>query len=103
MIYDDFEGAPLPRLIERVKINLRRQEIDFFEYGTSENSEQLLYLKSRFIRAGFPSYDEQVQFDRDLNELGVFSFVGFGPSQEEFLSGLARANAVVHGFSIRRS
>jgi DNA phosphorothioation-associated putative methyltransferase len=103
MLYDDFEGKPLPRLIERVKINLRRQEIDFFEYGTAPNNEQLLYIKSRFIRPGFPSYDEQVRFDRELSELGIFSFSGFGPTHEEFTDGLARANATLDGFTIRRS
>jgi hypothetical protein len=103
MLYDDFEGKPIPRLIERVKINLRRQEIDFFEYGTAPNNEQLLYIKSRFIRPGFPSYDEQVRFDRELSELGVFSFSGFGPTHEEFANGLARANATIDGFAICRS
>ena len=89
-------------MIERVKVNLRRQEIDFFEYGTSEDNEQLLYLKSRFIRSGFPSYEEQVQFDKDLAALGLFRFEGFGPSYQEFRDGLAKANASIEGFELRR-
>jgi DNA phosphorothioation-associated putative methyltransferase len=101
MLYDDFEGKPLPRLIERVKINLRRQEIDFFEYGTDANNEQLLYLKSRFIRPGFPSYDEQAQFDRDLSALG-FNLEGFGPSHDEFIARLSSAHATVKGFTLQR-
>jgi DNA phosphorothioation-associated putative methyltransferase len=102
MSYDDFEGKPLPKLIERVKINLRRQEIDFFEYSTTPDNEQLLYLKSRFIRSGFPSYEEQVQFDRDLAALEQFSFEGFGPPCQEFEQGLARANVSIDGFTLRR-
>ncbi|MEA3274478.1 MAG: hypothetical protein U9Q81_04130 [Pseudomonadota bacterium] len=30
MRYDDFEGQALPRMIERVKIKLREQDIDYF-------------------------------------------------------------------------
>jgi DNA phosphorothioation-associated putative methyltransferase len=30
MRYDDFEGNPLPRMVERVKIKLREQDIDYF-------------------------------------------------------------------------
>ncbi|TMQ20801.1 MAG: DNA phosphorothioation-associated putative methyltransferase [Deltaproteobacteria bacterium] len=102
LLYDDFEGKPLPRLIERVKINLRRQQIDFFEYGTGNNDEQLLYLKSRFIKVGFPFYEEQVEFDRTLTALGEFSFEGFGPSHEAFMAGLARAGVIINGFQLSR-
>ncbi|WP_256360247.1 hypothetical protein [Methylomonas koyamae] len=33
MRYDDFEDQPIPRLLERVKINLREQTFDLYEYG----------------------------------------------------------------------
>jgi len=33
MRYDDFENQPLPRLLERVKINLRAQTFDLYQYG----------------------------------------------------------------------
>ena len=33
MKFDDFEGQPLPRMVERIKLNLRSQHIDIFEYG----------------------------------------------------------------------
>ena len=33
MRYDDFENQPLPRLLERVKINLRAQIFDLYQYG----------------------------------------------------------------------
>jgi DNA phosphorothioation-associated putative methyltransferase len=102
MSYDDFEGKPLPRLIERVKINLRRQQIEFFEYGTNEGNEQLLYLKSRFVRPGFPAYDEQLKFDQDLMALGRFSFEGFGPPYAEFHQGLATLNTTIDGFMLKR-
>lgn len=102
LMYDDFYGQPLPRLIERVKINLRRQEIAFFEYGTGNNDEQLLYLKSRFIRPGFVRYEEQLEFDRQLEGLGMFKFDGFGPAHADFVAGLTKANVKIEGFTLHR-
>lgn len=40
--FDDFENSPLPRLIQRVKVKLRDQDIDIFAYGT-EYPSPLLY------------------------------------------------------------
>src|SRR6202034_1374987 len=33
MTFDDFEGSAIPLMIERVKIKLREQDLDYFEYG----------------------------------------------------------------------
>jgi hypothetical protein len=33
MRYDDFAGKALPRMVGRVKIKLREQDIDYFAYG----------------------------------------------------------------------
>lgn len=32
LVYDDFEGAATPRLIERIKVDLSRLRVDFFDY-----------------------------------------------------------------------
>ena len=32
LVYDDFEGATTPRLIERIKVDLPRLRVDFFDY-----------------------------------------------------------------------
>ena len=32
LVYDDFEGARVPKLVERIKIDLERQRVDFFDY-----------------------------------------------------------------------
>jgi DNA phosphorothioation-associated putative methyltransferase len=102
LTYDDFFEQPLPRLIERVKINLRRQEIAFFEYGTGHSDEQLLYLKSRFIRPGFAHYDEQVRFDEELAKLDL-DFSGFGPSHDAFMTALSAAKVRIKGFELLRA
>ena len=32
LVYDDFEGASTPRLVERIKVDLPRLRVDFFDY-----------------------------------------------------------------------
>jgi DNA phosphorothioation-associated putative methyltransferase len=91
MTYDDFAGKALPRLLERVKIDLRAQRVVFFDYGEGE-SVQLLYGKSRYLAPDFEGYEEQVRFDRELAGLGV-DVSGFGPTAEVLEEAL-RARAV---------
>jgi len=84
MRYDDFVNKPLPQLLERIKIKMREQQIDFFDY-TTQPKIQLLYLKSRFIPADFPFYAEQKAFDEKLQTQTDHDFTGFGPPAEEVL------------------
>ena len=53
MKFDDFVGKPLPRMLERVKVKLRDQDLDFFEYG-GQYAPPFLYFKSRYINEEFP-------------------------------------------------
>ncbi len=101
LTYDSFEGNLVPDLIERVKINLRRQQIDFFEYGTPENAPQPLYLKSRYLRPDAPEYAEQAAFDAQLASLGL-DLSGFGPSKDEFAAALKRIGYAFDGERIAR-
>ena len=32
LVYDDFEGPQTPRLVERIKVDLPRLRVDFFDY-----------------------------------------------------------------------
>ena len=57
MRYDDFTDKPLPLLLERVKINLRRQSFEIFHYG-EEYQPTCLYLKARYINEEFPTGHE---------------------------------------------
>jgi DNA phosphorothioation-associated putative methyltransferase len=82
MTFDDFEGSAIPLMIERVKIKLREQDLDHFEYG-GQYPPAPLYFKSRYINEEFPGYAEQLEFDRRLAELGISDQEGFGPSQAE--------------------
>jgi DNA phosphorothioation-associated putative methyltransferase len=102
MRYDDFEGQPLPRLMERVKIKLREQDIDYFAYG-GEYPPPFLYRKSRYINEEFPHYPEQAAFDEALNQLSLFDLSGYGPGPEEFNAILARHRWAVDGFELVRA
>lgn len=96
MTYDDFAGKPLPRLLERVKINLRMQSVQFFDYG---EQVQLLYSKSRYVTPGFERYEDQVRFDAAISELGI-DLTGFGPSDADLAVALAQHQLIVLGFQL---
>ena len=81
--FDDFDNLPLARLIQRVKVKLRDQDMDIFTYG-DEFASTLLYGKSRFVNEEFPHYSEQIVFEETLKESGIFDFSGYGPSEAEF-------------------
>lgn len=100
--YDDFEGQPLPRLLERVKIKLRERDIDYFAYG-DEFPPPFLYRKSRYINEEFPHYPEQAAFDEALDRLDLFDLSGHGPGPEAFGATLARHRWAVDGFELARA
>lgn len=83
MRYDDFDSKPIPELKQRIKIKLKEQQIDIFEYGETYES-QPLYLKSRYLSPSNKFYDKQIAFDEKLIALNLFDFEGFGPPKEEF-------------------
>lgn len=102
MRYDDFIGQPLPRLLERVKINLREQTFDLYQYGEGYEPPYL-YVKSCFINAEFPYYAEQAYFDEQIQTLGLFDFSAYGPNPNDFQETLANARWDIDGFQLVRS
>lgn len=102
MRYDDFAGQPLPRLIERVKIKLREQNIDYFAYG-DRYEPPFLYHKSRYIHEEFPCYPEQLAFEAALEGLGLFDLSDHGPPPAKLLDTLARHRWTINGFTLGRS
>ena len=99
MKYDDFQGNPIPELTERIKIKLREQDIDFFDY-VGEYQPQPLYIKSLLIPNDFPNYKKQLGFDTKLISLDLFDYTNFGPQKEEFYKSLHGQNLTVKGFRI---
>jgi DNA phosphorothioation-associated putative methyltransferase len=82
--YDDFEGKPLPELLERVKVNLRKQRIDVFDHQSPTN-QQLLYFKEFYVGKNHPSWPKWKKFSNKLRKLGFDDNAAFGPSKPEFL------------------
>ena len=102
MKYDDFEGKPLPLLMERIKINLREQRIDFYTYG-DQFKPQPLYIKSRHIEGDFPNYQAQIAFDEKLSSFEWLDLNRFGPAIDEFEEHLSQVNIFIDGFTINSS
>jgi len=100
--FEHFESCALPRLLQRVKVNLRDQDLDVFNYA-QDYSPTLLYRKSRYINEEFPYYLEQLAFEEALDKLGLHDLSGYGPSETDFHRSLARARWEVDGFTLRRS
>ncbi len=102
MRFDDFVGSPLPRMIERVKIKLREQDIDYYAYG-EQYPPPYIYNKSRYINEEFANYPEQVTFDRELEQLIFVDLSGYGPSPELINRLLEENRWKVDGFQLART
>ena len=100
--YDDFENSPLPKLLERIKINLRTQDFQLFQYG-SDYPSNYLYLKSRYINEEFPNYAQQIEFDEQLEALNLFYFSDYGERPAIFDTKLKLARWEISGFQLKRA
>jgi hypothetical protein len=96
--YDAFDASPVPLLKRRVKISLRLQEIDMFEYGKEYESTVLLW-KSRFLNEEHPDYAEQVEFDDNVVALKC-DFPEHGPTASAFEAMLRAARLKIDGFKL---
>ncbi|AGA91442.1 hypothetical protein Thimo_2732 [Thioflavicoccus mobilis 8321] len=101
MRFDDFDDAPLPRMLERVKIKLRAQDVEYYAYG-EDFEPPYLYWKSRYINEEHPRYPDQLAFDEALDVLGLFDLSGYGPSAGEFQKILARHRWEIDDFTLIR-
>ena len=100
--YDNFWGKPLPLLVERVKIDLRRLRIEFFEYDGNPYEPRPLYLKSRWMVDDDPRYDEQRGFDQALARVPGLDLTGHGPGAGELDDGLKNAALQIRGWRLIR-
>lgn len=94
---DDF-SAPLPRIIERVKVSLRNQEVRMFSYGEATGYEPpILYMKSRFMNEEMTGYAEQLEFDEQIGLITKVNEDSRGPSMEELLTKVRQAGLKIAG------
>lgn len=102
MSFDDFSGKPLPKMIQRIKLNIRKQDFDVFDYSGSYEPPYL-YRKSRFINEEFPNFSEQIAFEEALETVGLMQFTGYGPSTSEFDRLLEYERYAIEGFKLVQS
>lgn len=69
--YDDFDDHPIPLLVKRVKVNIRRLDYDVFDYQEPQYPPSPLLYKSRFMHEDMPGYAEQIAFDEQLEATGL--------------------------------
>ena len=66
LVYDDFEGNPLPELRQRIKVNLRTRWVQVFDHSADG---QLLYFKERYLAADHPAWAEMEKFSGKVRKL----------------------------------
>lgn len=94
--YKDFDNRAIPLLEERIKVKLREQDIDFFDY-VGEYKPQPLYNKSMFMDETFEGYQKQAEFDKSLSEVGIDIVGERGPSSVELEAQLAKLGYIIRG------
>lgn len=101
--YDDFDGSPLPLLAKRIKVNIRRQTYDTFEYGNAQYPKPPLYRKSRYLHEDMPGYAEQLHFDEELDAARLWDDEAAEPSSRELAVLLDERRLTIEGFRLIRS
>lgn len=102
--FDDFDADPVPALRRRIKVNIRRQHCDVFEYGTSEYPKPLLYRKARYLHEDCAGYAEQLAFDEALDATGLLGDdADHGPTLADLHQGLEERRLAVRDGRLIRS
>ncbi|MDE5179414.1 DNA phosphorothioation-associated putative methyltransferase [Vibrio fluvialis] len=97
--YDDFEKS-VPFLVERIKIKMAEQEIDFFDYVDEKRRPPLLN-KHLYLPSEHNNYKKQLSFDKRVAKL-----MEFEPTEEtqmtrtEFEVLLGKHHKEIRGFTV---
>jgi DNA phosphorothioation-associated putative methyltransferase len=82
--YKDFDKAPLPELLTRIKIDLKRLFVTVIDH-TLGAEHQLLFFKERFLAKDDPNLPKMRRFSAKLRKLGLREeTIGYGPSKEKW-------------------
>jgi len=103
MEFDDFDASPIPLLRRRIKVNVRKQDYDLFEYGTREHPKPLLYRKSRYLDEDYAGYAEQLAFDEALEATEILGESDFGPAPDALAAALEARRLGIVGMKLARS
>ncbi len=97
--YDDF-NKPIPFMIERVKIKMGVQEVDFFDY-IDEHSRPPLLNKSYFMSNNDPEFKSQLSLEKRLEKiLGTDLSQQIYIKRQQFEDSLKDAGVLLKGFKI---
>jgi len=97
--YDDFD-QPLPYLVERIKIRMAEQEVDFFDYVDVPRRPPLLN-KSYLLPTDHPDFAKQRALEQRLGKLfGLDLQQDLNLSRGEFEVVLSRERKMIKGFRI---
>ena len=100
MVYDDFNDKPIPSIIERVKVKLAEQDIDYFDY-VNKTKRPPLVNKHELMLDKDEKYDDQHRLDTKLIQLGVVKSKGEQHmSIAEFNGKLSTLNKEIKGYRI---
>ncbi|CCK76815.1 conserved hypothetical protein [Oleispira antarctica RB-8] len=99
MVYEGFNELPIPLLKERIKINMRTQEIDFFDYF-GEFTPQPLYNKSLFMSESDKDYKKQLSFEKRLSDLGIKTSGYIGLPKKALEATLRQAGVKLKGYRL---
>jgi len=100
MKYDDFLGKPIPNLVERAKVDLRKLDFQLYTYGADYDCPPL-YFKSRYINEETPHYAEQLAFDETLSGMDL-DWSGFGPTEADLGAALRQQRLRIAEFRFER-
>lgn len=103
MEFDDFDASATPFLRRRIKVNVRKQDYDLFEYGSRDYPKPLLYRKSRYLHEDYVGYAEQLAFDEALEATGILGESDFGPAPEALAAALEARRLGIVGMKLARS
>ncbi|CCN68918.1 DNA phosphorothioation-associated putative methyltransferase [Vibrio nigripulchritudo] len=97
--YDNFNSS-VPFLVERIKIKMAEQDIDFFDYVNEERRPPLLN-KHLYIPLEHENYKKQLSFDKRLSKLMEFELTEETQMvRSEFEVLLRKHNKEIRGFTL---
>ena len=79
-VYEDF-SSPLPILSNRVKVDMKSQRVQIFDYV--EQPKQYLYLKSHYLSRDYEDFERQKVFDEILLKNLKEELSGYGPPADQ--------------------
>ncbi len=88
LYFSNFQSSPLPSLSVRVKVNLRNQRVNFYQYGQEYESPALTW-KSRYMHPSDSGFADQRSVDEELERRGIIANSRYGPLSSELMRELA--------------